>query len=99
MNIIKPIATPQNLIFIPRFGAEEVNLLLTNEILEQTDTYLLPATYSNGMMTIVVEHDFRECESSTYQINNTDDNLMYRGKMFATDQTDFHDYKAAIMVY
>jgi|SRR5690606_16834206 len=99
MNIIKPIATPQNLIFIPRFGAEEVNLLLTNEFLEQTDTYLLPATYSNGLMTIVVEHDFKEGESYMYQINDTDDNLMYRGKIFVTDQTDLQNYKTDILVF
>src|SRR5690606_6774804 len=94
MNVLLPIDTAQNIIFIPRNNSSEVDIILENKLKETTDTYSnITPTYSNGYMTISVTHDFKEGESYSYTINASEgDSLMYRSKIFVTAQTDLQEY-------
>ena len=86
MNILLPIDTAQDLIFIPRFQAQTVKISLVNEFTEVKTDLELAATYSNGFMTVQMTHEFTEGDNFTYEVTDTSNNLMYRGKIFITEQ-------------
>ncbi|WP_136465528.1 hypothetical protein [Flagellimonas onchidii] len=86
MNVLQPIDTAQELIFIPRFQADTVKISLVNEFTEVHTDLELAATYSNGFMTVQLTHDFSEGDNYTFEVTDTSDNLMYRGKIFITAQ-------------
>jgi hypothetical protein len=93
MRVLLPIDTPQALIFIPRFNTDTVNIILTHEEKELDYNYQLGATYSNGIMEVEITHDFKEGENYSFQVEDLTNELMYRGKIFITAQTDIQDYK------
>ena len=86
MNVLLPIDTVQELIFIPRFEADTVKISLLNEFSEVKTDLQLAAIYSNGFMTVALIHDFSEGDNYIYEVTDTSDNLMYRGKIFITGQ-------------
>ncbi|MDG3582052.1 hypothetical protein [Galbibacter pacificus] len=93
MNVIKPIHTPQSLLFIPRYEADTVTIWLLDELLEKSYEYTSAVTYLDGYMTAEITHDFKEGDNYSYEISDMDGNLMYRGKIFITDQNDIQNYK------
>lgn len=93
MNTVQPISTPQTLIFIPRQSAETVVLSLFDEMLETTTEHELSAIYQDGYMEVEISHDFKEGHNYSYQVQ-ADGNLLYRGKIFSTSQTDLQNYRS-----
>lgn len=94
MNVLKPISDPQTLLFIPRYEVPKVNIKLLNELTEGNTLMLdIDTAYSNGYMTISISHTFNEGDNYSYQIEDVEGNLMYRGKIYITSQTDIQNYK------
>jgi hypothetical protein len=93
MRTLLPIDTPQPLIFIPRFATDTVNIILTHEVKQIDFTFEKNAEYSNGIMEVEISHDFKEGENYSFQVEDVSNNLMYRGKIFITAQTDLENYK------
>lgn len=92
MNVLKPIPDPQSLLFIPRQNVSEVNLELLNEFTEIESKYELQTEYNNGYMTVALSHDFNEGDRFSYQVKSIEGDLLYRGKIFITSQTDLQNY-------
>ena len=67
-----------------------LELILTNEDTKVATTYNVTATYSNQELTIAQAFTLTEGVYYSYEI--TGQTLMYRGKIFCTDQTDFDKY-------
>jgi hypothetical protein len=93
MRVLQPIDTPQALIFIPRFDTDTVSIILTHEVKQLDYNYELATTYTNGLMQVEITHDFKEGESYSFQVEDLSNELMYRGKIFITAQTDLQDYR------
>lgn len=66
-------------------------LNITNEDTKVSTTYDVSATSSNQELTIAQAFTLTEGVYYSYEVLNGL-NLMYRGKIFCTDQTDFDKY-------
>ncbi|MFS4469111.1 hypothetical protein [Maribacter sp. 2210JD10-5] len=93
MNILQPISTEQTLIFIPRYNAQNIVLNITDEQTETGTELELTATYLDGYMYANISYDFIEGGRYSYEVRDTENELMYRGKIFVTAQTDLQEYK------
>ncbi|QLG46056.1 hypothetical protein [Costertonia aggregata] len=80
------------MVFIPRFEADTVNLSLYDELNDRTYPYQLAAIYLDGLMEVELTHTFSEGEMYSFEVSDNGDNLMYRGKIFITEQTDLQNY-------
>lgn len=93
MNVLLPIATVQSLVFIPRESSLDITLVITNEETETATTLTPAVSNSNGYMTALVIYSFDEGSSYSYEVTDTaSGDLLYRGKIFATAQTDIENY-------
>ena len=93
MNVLQPISTAQNLIFIPRFDAPTVSIEIRDEETDTSETLTISAIYDNGYMTVEIEYPFKEAGNYTYEVSDLSERLMYRGKIFSTAQTDLQNYR------
>jgi len=93
MKILNPIDTEHEIVFIPRFYFDgDVVLSLYNEESSVTTTYDLTPITIDGYVYINFEEAF--INNSNFQIKITsDDEIVYRGKLFITDQTDLENYQ------
>ena len=96
MNILKPTTEPQQLLFIPRYEVATVFVKLLNEFTEDLTLLELNATYDNGYMTVEINHSFKEGENYSYEVEDGLNNLLYRGKIYITSQTDLQNFKLTI---
>lgn len=94
MNVLLPTTDLQELVFIPRFNAQIVTLELVNEFNDSSVTQELIADYQGGYMTVEIGHNFEEGQSFAYEVTDLTGELMYRGKLFITDQSDLQNYQA-----
>lgn len=94
MNIVLPVATAQTLTFIPRESAASVVVKITNEETEVETPATLAATYTDGYMSVSVTYSFVERGSYSYQVETVAGDLLYRGKIFATAQSDLENYNS-----
>lgn len=92
MNILFPISTPQTLVFIPRDNKANILLVITDESTSVETEFTLSTTYNNGYMSVSLSYDFEEGGSYTYESFDLEGNLLYRGKIFSTAQTDLENY-------
>lgn len=99
MNILLPISTEQNLLFIPRKDVPTVTLSLTNELTQTTESFELGTDYDNGYMTVIIEFGFKEGDRYSYEVNDLDGSLLYRGKILVTEQTDLQNFKVNDILY
>ncbi len=86
MKVFLPIATSQELKVRPRKMVTSVNLVLRQESTDSVITYPLTGTYSGGFLILSLSHDFEEGEGYEMVINDSSDNLLWRGRAFATAQ-------------
>jgi hypothetical protein len=86
------ITTAYQLRVAPRFFTTNVVLTLWNEIREEKQVFNLVSTQYNGYMEINFNHIFLEGESYEASINNTTGNLIWRGKLYSTSQTDIENF-------
>lgn len=67
---------------------------LRNELKDTIETFEIPALEDGNYMILEFEKIFVEGESSDIEIFDIiDDELLYRGKSYATTQTDLENFK------
>ena len=93
MNVLQPISTPQQVLFIPRENTPTVNLRLSNELKGDSTEYELSTTYDNGFMTVELSHPFNEADNYSFEVFHLAGKSLYRGKIYITAQTDLENYK------
>ena len=68
--------------------------MIKNESKNTTETIEnIPTTFLNGYLTFEITKTVFEAESFEYSVYNLDSELLFRGKAFATNQTDLQNYK------
>ena len=78
---------------IPREYAEEVRLVMWNEMTSvSTQIDHIFTTPANGHLEIPFSHYFIEGDSAETKVFNMDDKLIWRGKIYATSQTDLENF-------
>lgn len=93
MQVFKPSNLSHVLKFISRNDSVEIILKIRNE-LRNTETEIeIIGVVSNNVFTGIFSYNFNE--GGTYEIEVTDylDNLLFRGKAFATNENDLQNYK------
>jgi len=93
MKVLSPLVTEHEIVFIPRFYFDgDVVLSLYNEETSVTTTHELTPTTTDGYVYIEFEQEL--INNTNFQIKITsDDEVVYRGKAFVTDQTDLQQYE------
>jgi 2-keto-4-pentenoate hydratase len=93
MIIFRPSEETQTVTIIPRYEADLVTLKLRDESKATEETFAdLTAIYSYGYLTF--EFTKTVSEGSTFELEVLDGvNVLFRGKAFATDETDLENYK------
>lgn len=93
MQVFKPSDISHTLVFIPRVSTTSVVLKLRNELRDTETTFSISGTVTNNVFMGSFNHLFKE--GSTYEIEvfDTLQNLLFRGKAFATDVEDLQNYK------
>jgi hypothetical protein len=94
MVVFNPNDEIHSLRCIPRKQCEVVVLKLRNELKDTIQTFEIPALEYGNYMVLEFEKVFVEGESSDIEIFDIiDDQLLYRGKSYATTQTDLENFK------
>jgi hypothetical protein len=93
MIIFRPSEETQTATIIPRYEADLVTLKLRDESKATEETFAdLTSIYSYGYLTF--EFTKTVSEGSTFELEVLDGvNVLFRGKAFATDETDLENYK------
>lgn len=78
---------------IPREYAEEVRLVMWNEMTSvSTEIDNIITTTTNGHLEIPFNHYFIEGDSAETKVFDMDNKLIWRGKIYATSQTDLENF-------
>jgi hypothetical protein len=94
MVVFNPTDEIHSLRCIPRLNSEFVTLKLRNELKDTTETFEIESINYNSYMILEFVKTFVEGESSEIEIfDSITDELLYRGKSYATSQTDLENYK------
>lgn len=94
MVVFNPTDEIHSLRCIPRINSEFVVLKLRNELKDTTETFEIESINYNSYMILEFTKTFVEGESSEIEIfDSINDELLYRGKSYATSQTDLENYK------
>jgi len=94
MVILKPDNEIHEITIIPRVDAGIISIVIKNESKGTTETIQdIETTFSNGYLTFEITKTVLEQESFEYTVYNLDSELLFRGKVFATNQTDLQNYK------
>jgi len=93
MKVLSPENTEHEIVFIPRFYFEgAVVMSLYNEETSVTTTYNVTPNTADGYVYLEFEEDF--INNTNFQIKITiDDEVVFRDKLFITDQTDLENYQ------
>jgi len=93
MKVLSPNDIEHELILIPRFNITgDVVMELYNEETSQTISQTLTPITIDGYVYIDFEQTF--VNNSNFQIKIlSNDEVVYRGKLFITDQTDLQQYE------
>jgi hypothetical protein len=92
MTILRPNLETQSITIIPRYDVETVTLTLLNEETQVLNTFTVSTTYANGYMGLEFDFDCLEAESFNLEVKDINA-VLFRGKAFATDETDLENYK------
>ena len=94
MVILKPSEATHSITIIPRLNASTISIVIKNEGKNTTETIEdISTTFLNGYLTFEITKTVLEQESFEYSVYNLDSELLFRGKAFATNQTDLQNYK------
>ena len=95
MVILKPSEATHSITIIPRINASAISIVIKNESKNTTETIDdISTTFVNGYLTFEITKTVLEQESFEYSVYNfSDSELLFRGKAFATNQTDLQNYK------
>ena len=98
MNILTTSASSQNLVIIPRSFPASVVVKLTNESTNTTQQQTRTPTSANGYMTIAAAWTLEEANFYLFEVFSGS-SLIYRGRVFCTNQTNFEKYTVNSGVY
>lgn len=93
MQVFKPSNLSHVLKFISRNDSTDVVFKIRNELRNTEIEIEITGVISNNIFTGVFNYTFNE--GGTYEIEVIDllDNLLFRGKAFATNENDLQNYK------
>lgn len=94
ITVDQTILNPQDHILkVPyRFFTSNIKLVLWNEIKEIETILELVVVEVDGEMLITFQHDFEDGESYEVRVTDTNNKLIWRGKILSTIQTDLENY-------
>lgn len=80
-----------------RFFSNEVKFYmintLTNEhFLDEVDAI----DYNNGTLMIIIDYNFKSGDNFESTIRDMNDKLIWRGRIYSTDQTDLQNFKVNV---
>ena len=78
--------------FVPRYFVQECELILRNELTDVIETRTLEMINDNGIAVLIFDGDIKDATSFEMTVNDLTGKLLYRGKAFATTQTDIQQY-------
>lgn len=84
MKIFDPTEPTHTLQIIPRNYVSTATMILRNELRQTETTHALTCTTVNGYLTADFSHTFSEGGNYEFEVYDTNDNLLYRGKAYAT---------------
>ena len=93
MTILRPNLETQTITIIPRYSVTDATLTLLNEETQVLNTFAVEPTFSFGYLTMSFELIVKEAESFNLELKDESNNVVFRGKAFATDTTDLENYK------
>jgi len=93
MTILRPSLETQTITIIPRYSVTDGTLTLLNEETQVLNTFVVEPTFSFGYLTMAFDFVCLESESFNLELKDEGGNLVFRGKAFATDETDLENYK------
>jgi hypothetical protein len=92
MKIFKPSDSVHSMHLIPRFQSDIIDLIIHDELKDEQTTIQGIETYcDNGYMFFEFQYTFRE--GGSYSMTVESDTLIWRGKAYATNETDLENYK------
>ena len=89
---LEPNQIDHVLTVIPRFYTTDVKLYLWNELKSMETVLTCVATETNGYLEIPFTYFLTEGDSIETKVTDTTDKLMWRGKIYATSQTDLENF-------
>lgn len=93
MKVFLPIATTQTIKVIPRADNTAILLDIRNEETDVTVRTALTGTFLNGYLSVAFTYDFIEGGSYEVDIYTATEEILWRGKAYATAQTDLENFK------
>lgn len=88
----QPNSNDHVLTVIPRFYASDVKLYLWNELKSEETVLECVASETGGYLEIPFTYFLSEGDSIETKVTNFEDKLMWRGKIYATSQTDLENF-------
>lgn len=77
----------------PREMVETVSMEFFHELKETTNIFTASTTNVNGLMEIEFNLNVVEGDSFQLTIKDTNDNVLWKGKAYATEQTDLQNFQ------
>ena len=84
MKIFDPTDTIHTLKIIPRDYVTTATMILRNELRQTETTHTLTCTNVGGYLTSTFTQVMTEGQNFEFEVYDTNDNLLYRGKAYAT---------------
>lgn len=84
MKIFDPTDTIHTLKIIPREYVSTATMVLRNELRQTETTHTLTCTNVGGYLTATFTQVMTEGQNFEFEVYDTNDNLLYRGKAYAT---------------
>jgi len=84
MKLFDPTDTTHTLQIIPRNYVSSATMILRNELRQTETTHSLTCTNTNGYLTAEFTQNMTEGQSFEIEVYDTFNNLLYRGKAYAT---------------
>lgn len=84
MKIFDPTDTVHTLKIIPREYVSTATMVLRNELRQTETTHTLTCTNVGGYLTATFTQVMTEGQNFEFEVYDTNDNLLYRGKAYAT---------------
>lgn len=84
MKIFDPTDTIHTLKIIPRDYVTTATMILRNELRQTETTHALTCTNVGGYLTATFTQVMTEGQNFEFEVYDTNDNLLYRGKAYAT---------------
>jgi len=93
MKVFKPSDLTHTLRIIPRVYVAAAILMIRHELTGNVVSITVSCVEVNGYLLAEFEYVFKEGGSYEITVNTVMNELLYRGKAYATDEVDLQNYK------